>query len=80
MPVVFPPGMAGHPGPTLRATSLSLQGEPADIGKGCSRPTRRTGGQEIGWGSRILRPRAKVQGGGTSVTSHGARRLQGAAR
>jgi hypothetical protein len=34
MPAVFPPGMAGHPCPTLRATSLSLQGEPADIGKG----------------------------------------------
>jgi len=34
MPVVFSPGMAGHPCPTLRATSLSLQGEPADIGKG----------------------------------------------
>ena len=26
--------LAGHPCPTLRATSLSLQGEPADIGKG----------------------------------------------
>ena len=34
MPVVFPPGMADHPCPTLRAKSLSLQGEPADIGKG----------------------------------------------
>jgi hypothetical protein len=34
MPVVFFPGMAGHLCPTLRATSLSLQGEPADIGKG----------------------------------------------
>jgi hypothetical protein len=32
MPVVFFPGMEGHPCPTLRATSLSLQGEPADIG------------------------------------------------
>jgi hypothetical protein len=30
------------------------------------------GGQEIGLGSRNLRPRAQVQGGGTS---HGARRL-----
>ena len=27
-------GMAGHPVPTLRATSLSLQGDPAKIGKG----------------------------------------------
>ena len=35
MPVVFFPGMAGHPCPALRATSLSLQGEPADIVKGC---------------------------------------------
>jgi hypothetical protein len=32
--IVFP-WMAGHPAcPPLRATSLSLQGEPADIGKG----------------------------------------------
>ena len=34
IPVVFPPGMAGHPCLILRATSLSLQGEPANIGKG----------------------------------------------
>ena len=34
IPVGFFPGMAGHPCLTLRATSLALQGEPADIGKG----------------------------------------------
>jgi hypothetical protein len=34
IPVVFVPGMAGHPCLILRATSLSLQGEPANIGKG----------------------------------------------
>ena len=34
IPVVCFPGMAGHPCPTLRATSLSFQGEPSDIGKG----------------------------------------------
>ena len=33
MPVVFFPGMAGHPCPTLRAVSLSLQGAAANIGK-----------------------------------------------
>ena len=41
---VFPPGMAGHPCLTLRARSLSLQGDPANIRKGCSRPARCTGG------------------------------------
>jgi len=34
IPVVFPPGMAGHPCLILRARSLSLQGDPANIGKG----------------------------------------------
>jgi hypothetical protein len=34
IPVVFFPGMAGHPCLTLRATSLSLQGDPANTGKG----------------------------------------------
>jgi len=31
---VFPPWMAGHPCLTLRARSLSLQGDPVNIGKG----------------------------------------------
>jgi hypothetical protein len=31
---IFFPWMAGHPCLTLRATSLSLQGDPANIGKG----------------------------------------------
>ena len=35
---IFSPWMAGHPCLTLRARSLSLQGDPANIGKGCSRP------------------------------------------
>ena len=39
-PGVFFPGMAGHPCLILRATSLSLQGDPANIGKGRSRPAR----------------------------------------
>ena len=30
----FPHGMAGHPCPTVRVTSLSIQGEAVDIGKG----------------------------------------------
>jgi hypothetical protein len=34
MPVFFFPGMAGHLCLTLRARSLSLQGDPANIGKG----------------------------------------------
>jgi len=33
IPVVFFAGMAGHPCVILRATSLSLQGDPANIGK-----------------------------------------------
>jgi len=40
IPVFFFPGMAGHPCLILRATSLSLQGDPANIGKGRSRPAR----------------------------------------
>ncbi len=44
IPVLSPPGMAGHPCLTLRARSLSLQGDPANIGKGCSRPARCTRG------------------------------------
>ena len=32
-PRTFFPGMAGHPCLILRAPSLSLQGEPANIGK-----------------------------------------------
>ena len=40
----FPPWMAGHPCLTLRARSLSLQGDPANIGKGCSRPAHCTRG------------------------------------
>ncbi len=39
-PRSFFPGMAGHPCLILRATSLSLQGDPANIGKGRSRPAR----------------------------------------
>ena len=34
IPVVFFDGTAGHPCLILRATSPSLQGEPANIGKG----------------------------------------------
>ena len=34
MPVFFSPWMAGHTCPTPRSTSLSLQGDPANIGKG----------------------------------------------
>jgi hypothetical protein len=64
--------MAGHPCPTLRATSLSLQEEPADIERDDLGPPVVPGGQEIGVGSRNLRPRAQVQGGDTS---HGARCL-----
>jgi len=33
-PRISPPGMAGHAFLILRATSLSLQGEQANIGKG----------------------------------------------
>ena len=40
IPVFFPPGMAGHSCLILRSTSLSLQGDPANIGKGRSRPAR----------------------------------------
>ena len=39
-PRIFFPGMAGHPCLILCATSLSLQGDPANIGKGRSRPAR----------------------------------------
>jgi hypothetical protein len=34
IPVVFPPGMSGHPCLIIRVTSLSLRGEPANTGKG----------------------------------------------
>jgi hypothetical protein len=61
MPVVFPAGMAGHPCPTLRATSLSLQGEPADIRRDDLGPPVVPGGDEIGLGSRNLRPRAEAR-------------------
>jgi len=44
IPVVFFPGMAGHPCSTLRAISLSLQGEPAYTAKEWSRPARGTSG------------------------------------
>jgi len=40
----FFPWMAGHPCLTLRVRSLSLQGDPANIGKGLSRPARCTRG------------------------------------
>ncbi len=47
--VVFPPGMSGPPCLTLRATSLFLQGDPANIRKRWSRPARCTGsGDRIG--------------------------------
>jgi hypothetical protein len=68
MPVVFSLGWHVTRVPP-RATSLSLQEEPTGIGKGCSRPTRRTRGS----GDRSWIPKPSPQGGGTS---HGARRLQ----
>ena len=72
IPVVFPPGMAGHPCLILRATSLSLQENRRILGRDDLGPPFVLGGQEIGLGSRNLRPRAQVQGG---VTFHGARCL-----
>jgi hypothetical protein len=39
--------MTGRPCPTLRATSLSLQEEPADIGKGLFRPALVAGDKEL---------------------------------
>jgi hypothetical protein len=44
MPVFFPPGISCHPCPSLRATSLSLKGDLANIGMGWSRPARCTRG------------------------------------
>jgi hypothetical protein len=68
MPIIFSPGMAGHPCHTLRATSLSSKenrqiSERDDLG-----PPVVPGGQEIGLGI----PKPSPQDGGTS---HGARRL-----
>jgi hypothetical protein len=71
--VVFPHGMAGHPCTTLRSTSPSLQGAPADTRKGRSRPALRTRGSRDRFGI----PKPPPLGGGTS---QGARRLEGAAR
>ena len=51
IPLVFFLGVSGHPCLILRATSLSLQGEPANIGLGCSRPARCTRGS----GDRVRR-------------------------
>jgi len=58
MPVFFSPGMAGHPCPTLRAKFLSIQGDPANIGKGCSRPARCTRGP----GDRFGIPKPRESG------------------
>ena len=61
MPVIFFAGMAGHPCPTLRATSLSLSKENRQISERDDLgPPVVPGGQEIGLGSRNLRPRAEV--------------------
>ena len=68
MPVVFPPGMASHPCPTLRATSLFLQGEPADKERDDLGPLVVPGGQEIGLGSRNLRPSAEARPTGCAVS------------
>jgi hypothetical protein len=73
MPVVFflgwkvarVPPYVRRPFPSKENRQIS---ERDDLG-----PTVVPGGQEIGLGSRNLRPRAHVQGGGTS--SHGARCL-----
>ena len=73
MPVVLFPGTAGHPCPTLPAKSLSLQGERQILERDDLGPPVVPGGQEIGWGSRNLRPRLEAR-------PTGARRLQGAAR
>jgi hypothetical protein len=54
-PRTFFPGMAGHPCLILRAPSLSLQGEPANIGKGLSEPARFTRGSGDQFG--IPKPR-----------------------
>ena len=59
--VVFSPGMAGHPCPTVSATSLSLQGALADTGNGRSRPARRTRGS----GDRFGIPKPPPLGGGS---------------
>jgi hypothetical protein len=65
MPVVFCPGMAGHPYPTLRPSKENRQiSERDDLG-----PLVVPGGQEIGLGSRNLRPSAEARPTGRAVSS-----------
>jgi hypothetical protein len=74
IPIVFFPGMAGHPCPLVppyvRRPFPSKENrqisERDEIG-----PPVVPRGQEIGLGSRNLRSRAQVQGGGTSGGPHG---------
>jgi hypothetical protein len=69
MPVVFSPGMACHPCPTLRATSLSLSKENRKISERDDLgPPVVPGVQEIGLGSRNLRPRAEARPTGRAVS------------
>jgi hypothetical protein len=78
MPVVCFLGMAGHPCPTLRATSLSLllylQGEPADIGEGYLGPPVVPGSQEIGRDSETFAPGAEARPTGRAVCRERGRR------
>ena len=73
--VGFPPAMAGHPCLILRATSLSLQGDPANIGKGSSRPARCTRGPGDRFGSRNLE-RARRRSGPSCVLPQGVQQGQ----
>jgi hypothetical protein len=54
MPVFFSPGMADHPCLILRATSLSLQGDPANIGKDDPGPPVDQGDRGSVWDPRTL--------------------------
>ena len=67
--------MAGHPCLILRATSLSLQGDPANIGKGSSRPARCTRGPGDRFGSRNLE-RARRRSGPSCVLPQGVQQGQ----
>jgi len=62
----FPPVVAGHPCPILRAMSLSLQGEPPNIGKGFSaRPYQ--GVRKSVWDPETSRERVGDWGGPETV-------------
>jgi len=66
--IVFFPGVAGHPCPTLRAISLSLQRDPAHNGKGGSRPARRARGSGGRFGIPKPSPKAEARPRGRAVS------------